>query len=136
MADDARRAGFRNQAEMDHYAEALEEDALIEEWRESGAPQPLEMWRRLRGEPDKTPLTVAQASARSGLSEKTIRRRLPQLASAGTAWRVGATWRIAPAALDSIQERPQRQPEPPTRRPRRSKPTTTTGTDDAGRWVP
>lgn len=59
------------------------------------------------------PLTVAAAASREQVSERTIRRMLAQLAAEGGAWKIGATWRIDPGALD---RRRSQGPSPRARR--------------------
>jgi hypothetical protein len=41
--DDARRAGFRNAADMKHYTDAIHDEDEIARWIEAGAPSPLLM---------------------------------------------------------------------------------------------
>ena len=59
------------------------------------------------------PLTVAAAAQREQVSERTIRRMLAQLAAEGGAWKIGASWRIDPGALDA---RRSQGPSPRARR--------------------
>lgn len=112
------------------------EDALIEDWKEAGAPSPMSMWEEVQGKaqpPDDEPLTVAQAAIRENCSTKTIRRRLDDLTAMEPvgAYKIGAAWRIVPAALDALHESPQRSTPPSGRRKR--KPTAPTGKPST-RW--
>jgi len=112
---------------VDPAAQHLAEQAAVEDWIEAGAPSPMAMWLRLRGEAppaDDRPLTVAQAAARERVSEKTIRRRLPQLAELDPpgAYKIGTAWRIVPAALDALRAPRGSEPGAGRKRPRRKAP--------------
>jgi len=111
---------------MAAYAEYMDEQMAIEDWIEAGAPSPMEMWRRLRGEPDPAnalPLSVKQAAKRENVSLKWIYRRLPLLTTMEPrgAWKMGRVWQIAPAALLALRDDAQAavaDTASPRRRPR------------------
>jgi hypothetical protein len=101
-----------------------QEQAAVDGWIDAGAPSPMAMWLELTGRPtpkDDRPLTVDEAAKREGLSTKSIRRRLHDLAAQTPpgAYKVGSTWRIVPAALDGLHELPARAPEPARARSRK-----------------
>jgi excisionase family DNA binding protein len=72
------------------------------------------------------PLTVAEAAERERVSDRTIRRWLPALEAADGAWRIGAQWRIDPAALDARRAAP-RPAITRVKRPQRRKAATAAG---------
>lgn len=84
----------------------LEGLAAVEDWIAAGTPTLAQLWAERQGsDPPARPLTVSQAAQAANVSERTIRRRLSQLAAlepAG-AWRVGRVWRIHPEALDDLK---------------------------------
>jgi hypothetical protein len=107
--------------------EYWQEEVAIQDWIEAGAPSPMAMWLELQGKPappDDQPLTVRQAATREKVSERTIRRRIHELAAMEPpgAYKVGTRWRIVPAGLDALREKPQagRTKAPKRRRPRRA----------------
>lgn len=108
---------------------------------EAGAPDALEMWAALwfAGTPDTTPLTVAQAAKRLGVSEKWVRRRLSALAAMNppgahrTSDSPRAPWRIIPAALERLCDAGTVEPEP-AKPPRGRRSTAGAKKRSATRW--
>jgi hypothetical protein len=86
----------------------LEEMAAIEDWIDAGAPSMARLWRERQGadQPARS-LTVKQAAQAANVSERTIRRRLPQLAALEPpgAWHpLGSrVWQIQPEALAALR---------------------------------
>lgn len=115
---EARKAGFRSAAEHDQHVRAHLDDLYAEARAEGRAPSPSELWADLHGVsgPDK-PLSVAEAAARAGVHHQTIRRRLPALADAQLAHKIGGKWLLEPNALDALKKPPR--PSVPTKANRR-----------------
>lgn len=116
--------------------EVEQEEGEIAAWIAGGAPSPLAMWRRAEGMPepaDDRPLTVREAAERERCSTKTIRRRLPALEAMEPpgAYLIGTRWRIVPAGLDALHERPARPAAKPARKAKRPPPKRPTST----RWA-
>jgi hypothetical protein len=83
----------------------LEDLAETEDWIAAGAPSLSTLWAERHGvEPTSPPLTVKQAATAANVSERTIRRRLPELEALDPpgARKIGRIWRIRADALDAL----------------------------------
>jgi hypothetical protein len=88
--------------------DVLESEQNVDDWLDAGAPSLGQLWAEKSGEPappSQDWLSIKSAAARAGVSEKTIRRRLPDLEALDPAgaWRIGRVWRIRPDALDALK---------------------------------